>query len=90
MAFRTSRLPEKQLLPAHFTGTRFLGIQFAINPELGRRRKVQDLLEFRHRVNLTAPIENVGTFFRGDHWVTIEIGGSLLELREILHRLECS
>jgi len=55
---------------------------------LGAGGKVQELLEFGHRMDLTAALERVHPFLRGDHDVAVEVRGALLELREILDSLQ--
>src|SRR5207249_2156519 len=85
---RALRLPEEESLPAHLRRRGLLGIELPEHVELRRRREVQDLLELRHVVDLAAPLEDVDALLRGDHGVAVEVGRALLELREVLDRLQ--
>ena len=39
-------------------------------------------------MNLAAALQNIGTFFCGNHGIAVEIGGPLFELGKIFHRLQ--
>src|ERR1700691_6361975 len=90
MAARALALAEENLLPTHFCRCRLGGIELAKQVELGRGREVQDFLEVGHEVHLAAALERIHALLRRVHDVAVEIGGALLELGEILDRLEGS
>ena len=56
--------------------------------ELGGGREVEQLFKLRHRVNLAAAFEDVQALLGGDDRVAVEVGGPLLELGEVLDRLQ--
>ena len=82
---RIKILPEEDLLPSEFRGRRLLRIKFAEYVEFGCGGKVEQRLEFRHRVNLGRPFQNVDTLLRGDYGIAVEIRRPLLEFRKILN-----
>jgi hypothetical protein len=84
MAARALSLAEEDSLTSHFGWRRLCGIEFAEDVELGRWREVEHLLE----VDLAAALERVHSLCHSDHDVAVEIGGALLELGEILDRLQ--
>src|SRR6266446_2244998 len=88
VAARALALAEEDLLAAHLGGRRFAGNELAKNVKLGRRWKVQHLLEIGHEVHLTSALERIHTFLRGDHSIAVEIRRALLEFGEILDRLQ--
>ncbi len=81
-------LPKKIVLAPHLGLRRLGGIELAEDVELRRRRKVQHLLKIGHEVDLAAALERIDALLRGDHDIAVEIGGALLELGEILDRLQ--
>jgi hypothetical protein len=89
MAGRALRLPEEQRLPTELRRGGLLGVELAEDVELRRRREVQDLLELAHEVDLASALQDVDALLTGDHVVPVEIGTALLELREVLDRLQC-
>src|SRR6266404_867653 len=88
MAARALALAEEDLLSAHFGWRRLGGNELAEQVELGRGREVQYFLEVGHEVDLASPLERVHALLRSDHDVAVEIGSALLELGEILDRLQ--
>src|SRR5262249_50680049 len=64
------------------------GVEAAVKIQFRRGRKIQKLLELRHEMDLAAALQWVDAFLRGDHVVPVEIGGALLELREIFNRFQ--
>jgi hypothetical protein len=56
--------------------------------QLRRRREVEQLLELGHEVHLAAALQRVDALLGGDHRVAVEVGGALLELGEVLDRLQ--
>ncbi len=56
--------------------------------ELRRRREVEQRLELGHEVDLAAALEDVDALLRRDHRIAVEVRGALLELGEVLDRLE--
>jgi len=88
MAGRALAFAEEDLLAAHLGLRRLGGIELAENVELGCGRKIQHLLEIGHEVDLAAALERVHAFLCGLHDIAVEIGGALLELGEILDRLQ--
>src|SRR5258708_22554225 len=88
MAARALALTEEDLLSAHFGLRRLGGIKLAEQIKLGRGREVQHLLEVSHEVDLAAALERIHALLRSGHNVAVEIGGALLELSEILDRLQ--
>ncbi len=85
VARRAFALAEEHSLPAQLGLAGLFGIEFAVPAQLGSRRKVQDGLELAHEVGLRSSFDNVDALFRGDHRISIEVGGSLFELRKILY-----
>src|SRR5882757_9244008 len=55
----TLALTQKNFLPAQLLWGRFRWIEMPEKVELGRRRKVQEFLEFGHEVHLAAALQNV-------------------------------
>src|SRR5262249_19752879 len=90
MAACAGSFSEEQGLPAHLGFSGLLGIQLAVDAQLRGRREVQELLEFRHEMDLAASFQDVDTLFRGDHRIPIEIGPALLKLRKVLDASEGS
>jgi len=88
MAARALALTEEDLLTTHFGWRRLGGIKLAKQVKLGRGREVQHLLDVGHEVDLAAALERVHALLRSDHDVAVEIGRTLLELGEILDRLQ--
>ena len=74
---------EEQGLSAHLGFGGLFRIQLAVETELGGRREVQERLELCHEVHLATPFQDVGSFFRGDHRIPIEVGSPLLKLCEV-------
>jgi hypothetical protein len=78
---RVSRRPS-----CRYGGAGQLRVQGGVHPELGRRREVQQFLEFGHVVDLAAALQDVHPLLGGDDRVAIEVGAPLLKFGEILHR----
>src|SRR5437899_8496753 len=70
VAGRTLSFPEENFLPVHLGGCRLCRIKFAVPPQLGSWLEVEQLLKFRHEVNLAAALEDVHTLLGGDHRVS--------------------
>src|SRR5215475_2390412 len=81
-------LAEEYLLPAQLGGSGLARIELSEHVELRRWRESKHCLELGHDIDLMAALENVDALLRSDDMVTIEIGASLLELREILDRFQ--
>ena len=81
-------LPKKISWPRNSAGLAFAGIELAEDVELRCRREAQLLLEFRHQVDLVQSIEGIHALLGGDHVVAVEICAGLLELGEVLDRLQ--
>ncbi len=88
MAGAALALAEEDVLPTQLGGTRLRWIELAEHVQLRCRREIQKRLEFPHEVNLTATLQHVDAFLGSNHWITVEIGSTLLELGEILDRLQ--
>ena len=88
MAGRALALAKEDGLPPQLGGRRLLGIELSEYVQLRRRRKVEDLLELGHEVDLAAALEDVDALLGGNHRIPVEIGRPLLELREVLHGLQ--
>src|ERR1035437_175572 len=88
MAACTLSLAEEDLLPAQLGGGGLGWVQFAVPSQLGRWREVENLLKFRHRMHLASALQYIGAFLCRNHLIAIEVGGSLLELRKVLNRLQ--
>src|SRR5262249_9276375 len=56
--------------------------------EPGRRGKIEQLLHLGHEVDLAATLQRVDALGGRRYRITVEVGGALLELREVLDRLE--
>src|SRR3981081_2913748 len=80
---RTLSFSVEHVLPVHFGWSSLRRIEFPIPSQLGSRRKVQQLLKFRHEMYLAAAFEWIYAFLGGDYGVSIKIGGALFELSEI-------
>ena len=57
---------------------------------LGAGGKSKSFLKFRHEVNLTPPFQNIHALLGCYHWVSIEIGGTLLKFSKVFNTLEGS
>src|SRR5713101_4922456 len=88
MAAPALALTEEDRLSTHFGWRRLGGIKLAKQVKLGRGREIQHLLEVGHEVDLAAALERVHALLRSGHDVAVEIGRALLELGEILDRLQ--
>src|ERR1035437_8251231 len=88
MAACTLSLAEEDLLPAQLGGGGLGWVQFAVPSQLWRWREVENLLKFRHRTHLASALQYIGAFLCRNHLIAIEVGGSLLELRKVLNRLQ--
>src|SRR5512145_1419425 len=65
-------------------------IELPVDSELGGRRKIQELLELRHGLNLAPTVERVDALLGSDDRVSVEVGRALLELREVFDAPERS
>src|SRR4029450_12315337 len=88
MAARAVRLAEEKLLAAQLGLGRQRRIELAVDAELRCGREVEDLLNFGHEMHLAAALEDVDALLGRDHGIAVEVGCALLELREVLDRLE--
>src|ERR1039457_2557196 len=88
MANNALRLAKEEILTPAFRCGGFLWIQFSENVEFRRRRKIEQLLELRHELNLAASLQNIGALFSRDHRIAVEVGRALFELRKIFHGLQ--
>src|ERR1039458_5406154 len=88
MAACALSLAEKDILPTQFGCGRLGGIEFAVPSQLGCRRKVENILKFRHGMHLASTLKRIYTFLRRNHLVAIKVGGSLFELRKVFNRLQ--
>src|SRR6267143_4311437 len=88
MAGPALSLAEKDLLSTQLSSGGLLGIKFSVDVQFGRWRKIQNLLELSHEMNLAATLQDVDALLCGDYMVTVEIRGSLLELSKIFNGLE--
>ena len=87
-SWRTGPCRRRASWPRISAARRLRRIELAEDVELGRGREVQQLLELGHEVDLAAALEDVDALLRGDHGVAVEVGGALLELGEVLDRLQ--
>src|SRR5207237_10634984 len=88
VATGTLTFVDEDLLAAQFA----LGGPCRVKPsscrvELGRWREVQHVLKLRHMADLN-PIEYVHAFLDCMNLIAIEVGGTLLELCEVLNRTQ--
>src|SRR5262245_31465003 len=69
------RLAEEQRLPLHFRGllAELSGIQLAVDAQIRRRRKVEQVLELGHEVNLRAAVQAIDAFDHCRHGVAVEV-----------------
>src|ERR1035441_5382222 len=88
MAACALSLAEKDILPTQFGCGRLGEIEFAVPSKLGCRRKVENILKFRHGMHLASMLQRIYTLLRRDHLVAVKVGGSLFELRKVLNRLQ--
>jgi hypothetical protein len=70
------------------SGARLGGIELAEDVQLRRGWKVEQFLELCHVVRLAAALQDIDALLGGEDRVTVEIGGALLELGEILDGLQ--
>ena len=82
------RFAKKQFLPAQLALAGFPRIELAINPEFGCGWEVEQRLELCHRVDLTSTLQRINSLLRGDDGIAVEVCRALLELGEVLDRLE--
>jgi len=76
-------LAKEKFLASHFRFGRELGVEFAVDAEVGRRWEVEDFLKFCHCMDLRRAVERVDAFLRRDHRVDVEVRCALLELGEV-------
>src|ERR1035437_3046218 len=88
MAACALSLAEKDLLPTQFGDGCLSGIQLAVPSKLGCRRKVENILKFRHGMHLASTLKRIYSLLRRDHLVAVKVGCSLFELRKVLNRLQ--
>src|ERR1035437_1608410 len=88
MAARALTLSEEDLLSVKLGRCRLCRIQLAIPSQLRCRRKVHNLLKLRHEVYLASALQHIHALLRCNHRIAVEVGRSLLELREVLYRLQ--
>src|ERR1039458_10749489 len=88
MAACALSLAEKDILPTQFGCGCLSGIQLAVPSKLGRRRKVKNILKFRHGMHLASTLKRIDSLLRRDHLVAVKVGGSLFELSKVLNRLQ--
>jgi hypothetical protein len=81
-------LAEEDRLSPRLCFARLARVELAVDPQLGRGREVEQLLELGHEVDLAAALQGVDPLLGGDDGVAVEIGRALLELREVLHALQ--
>jgi hypothetical protein len=80
-------LPKKSFSPrssAQLGLARLRGIEPPEGVELGCRWKIEELPDLGHVVHLAATLEDVEPLLGRDHWISVEVGGALLELGEVL------
>lgn len=83
------RLPEEQFLTPDLALRGKRRVKLAQNVQLGGRWKVEKCLELSHEMNLAAAFQRIDTLLRSCSDVTIEVGGTLFKLGEVLDCLEC-
>ena len=82
-------LPKKNFFATKFMRGRFRWIKPALRVEFWRRGEIQHILKLRHMAYVNS-INNREPLFHGMNRVTIEISGTKLELRKILHRAQAA
>ena len=85
MTFRTAGLPEEEFLPLQLLFCRLLRIEFPIEIEFRSGGEIEHRLKLPHRRNGGATIQRVHPFLGCRDLVAVEIGGPLLEFREVFH-----
>src|ERR1035437_515435 len=88
MAACALSLAKEDLLPTQLGGGCPGGVQLAVPSQLGRRRKVENILKFRHGMHLASTLQRIQAFLCRNHLVAVEVGGSLLELSKVFNRLQ--
>jgi len=88
MAHGTLGLANEQLLPMHLSLGGQRRVELAVDVELGCGREVEDVHDLAHEVNLAAALEDVDALLGGDNRVAVEVRRALLELGEVLDRLQ--
>ena len=81
-------MPKNSASPRRSASVRLRRIEPAEDVQLRRRREVEEVLELAHEMHLAAALERVDALARGAGMVAVEVGGALLELREVLDALE--
>ena len=64
------------------------GVDLSEDVQLRCRREVQQLLEFSHRIDLMAAVQDVDTLLGGDYVIAVEIRPTLLKFGEVLDGLQ--
>src|SRR5579871_3161097 len=90
MAKTAFRFAKEEPLAIQLGFGSLLAIELAEQIQLGSRGKSQDLLKFRHRLDLGPAFEDGQSLLGGLGRIAIEISGSLLELGDVLDALERS
>ena len=81
-------LPKNSSCPRSSCSRGLRRIELAEHVQLRRRREIEQRLELGHEVHLAAALQDVDALLRGDHRVAVEVRGPLLELGEVLDRLQ--
>ncbi len=88
MAPGAGRLAVEQLFATQFLLAGLARIEPPLHIQLRCRGEVQQRLELTHEMHLTATLEHVHPLLGGDYRITVEVGGALLELGEVLDGLQ--
>src|SRR5262245_44990411 len=84
MAGTALSLPEEERLSSQLGFGRLLGIELPVDLELRCRRKIEQLLQLGHEMDLASALEDVHALLRGNDWIAVEVSRALFELGEIL------
>ena len=90
MTNRATRFAEEQCLAPQFLRTRLGRVQHSEHIQLRSRWEVEQLLNLRHKMNLTPTVENIHPLLGRNNRISIKIRSPLLKLREVLDRFERS
>ena len=88
VAGRAVAFAEEQLFAAHFAFRRLRAVETPEEVQLRRGRKIEQLLNLRHVVNLRAAIQNVQPLLGRKHRVAVEVSGALFKFGKVFDGLQ--
>src|SRR5260370_7070211 len=88
VASGTLPFAEEDFLAVEFLRLCFFRVELPEYVEFGRWWEIKNLLEFRHVMNLAAPVQAIDSFLGTDHRVSAEIAPRLLTFFKIFTQFQ--